>query len=234
MTALTEAQMARFHEEGYIVLPALFNGEEVRQMRAAADSMLNLVLNSSLALKRKSGRLTWGLQADGSQHVKKIQPVNDLSEYLTEVSNDERLLGPMRQIMGYEPILMEEKLNYKQPLNHNIAGIEIPELDDHWPIHSDWAYFKSQNYPQDILSSAVSLDECSPENGPLHVWPGTHKSFVDQHSVDIGLEVDLNVIAPNCGVDILAPAGTVMIFHALLVHNSRHNTTSSPRRLMIY
>ena len=234
MDALTEAQMDRFRSDGYLVLPALFSEEEVQQMRSAADDILNLALNSSLALGRKSGRLTWGLQADGSQHVKKIQPVNDLTECLSRVSNDERLIGPMRQIMGSEPILMEEKLNYKQPLAMHVSGIEIPQLDDHWPIHSDWAYFQSQNYPQDILSSAVSLDACTPQNGPLHVWPGTHKSFVEHHSVDIGLEVDLSVIDPNGGVDILAPAGTVMIFHALLVHNSRHNPTPSPRRLMIY
>jgi ectoine hydroxylase-related dioxygenase (phytanoyl-CoA dioxygenase family) len=36
------------------------------------------------------------------------------------------------------------------------------------------------------------------------------------------------------GVDILAPAGSVMFFHALLVHNSRSNTSGHPRRIMIY
>lgn len=234
MAALTEQQIAQFQDEGYVVLPSLFTSDEVTRMRDAADDMLNLVLNSSIALKRKSGRLTWGEQPDGSQHVKKIQPVNDLSECLTEVSNDERLLGPMRQIMGSQPVLMEEKLNYKQPLEMHVDGIEIPILDDHWPIHSDWAYFKSQNYPQDILSSAVSLDACTPHNGPLHIWPGTHKHYIEHHSVDIGLEADLSAIDPNGGIDIVAPAGTVMIFHALLIHSSRNNNTPLPRRLMIY
>jgi hypothetical protein len=234
MDSLTEEQMNRFRTDGYLVLPALFTHDEILEMRAAADEMLNLVLNSSIALGRKSGRLTWGLQADDSQHLKKIQPVNDISEVMTRISNDERLIGPMRQIMGSEPILMEEKLNYKQPLAMHVNGIDIPELDDHWPIHSDWAYFKSQNYPQDILSSAVSLDESTPDNGPLHVWPGTHKKFIEHHSVAIGLEVSPDEIDFDGGIDILAPAGTVMIFHALLVHNSRHNTTSSPRRIMIY
>jgi ectoine hydroxylase len=234
MSALTDQQLESFHTDGYLVLPALFNADEVQAMRRAADEMLNLALNSSIALGRKSGRLTWGLQADGSQHVKKIQPVNDLSECLTNVSDDDRLLGPMRSIMGCEPILMEEKLNYKQPLKVHVDGVDIPVLDDRWPIHSDWAYFKSQNYPQDILSSAVSLDESTPENGPLHVWPGTHKHYYEHHSVEIGLEVSPDEIDFNGGVDILAPPGSVMIFHALLVHNSRHNTTSGPRRIMIY
>lgn len=234
MLALNDDQLNRFREDGYIVLPAVFHKAEIERMRAAADDMLNLILNSSIALGRKSGRLAWGVQPDGSQHVKKIQPVNDLSPYLAEISNDERLIGPMRSIMGSEPILMEEKLNYKQPLKSHVNGVDIPNLDDRWPIHNDWAYFKSQDYPQDILSSAISLDESAADNGPLHVWPGTHKAHIEHHGVEIGLEADLDVIDPAGGIDILAPAGTVMIFHALLVHNSRNNETRGPRRIMIY
>jgi ectoine hydroxylase-related dioxygenase (phytanoyl-CoA dioxygenase family) len=232
--SIRKSQIAQFREEGYLILPALFDASEVEKMRSEADRILDLILNSSLANQRRSGRLAWGEQADGTQHAKKIQPINDLSEYFAQISQDERLIGPMRQIMGFEPILMEEKLNYKQPLTRHISGIEITHVDDHWSIHNDWAYYRSQNYPQDILSSALSLDESTIENGPLHVWPGSHHRHLEHHSVDIGLEVSPEEIDFNGGVDILAPPGTVMIFHALLVHNSRHNTTSQPRRLMIY
>ena len=49
-----------------------------------------------------------------------------------------------------------------------------------------------------------------------------------------GLQVKPGLIDFDGGVDILAPAGSVMIFHALLVHNSRPNTSGRPRRIMIY
>jgi ectoine hydroxylase-related dioxygenase (phytanoyl-CoA dioxygenase family) len=232
--ALSAQQLEQFRREGYLVLPAVFDAEEVRRMRAEADRILELILNASLALQRRSGRLDWRELPDGSQIVRKIQPINDLSEYLAEVSNDPRLIAPMRQIMGHEPILMEEKLNYKQPLPHRIEGIEIRRTDDRFPVHHDWAYYRSEDYPRDILSSAISLDDSTVESGPLHVWPGSHHEHLEHERVEIGLQVKPGLIDFDGGIDILAPAGSVMIFHALLVHNSRPNSSGRPRRIMIY
>jgi ectoine hydroxylase-related dioxygenase (phytanoyl-CoA dioxygenase family) len=232
--AVSAQQLEQFRRDGYLVLPAVFDPEEVRRMRAEADRILELILNSSLALQRRSGRLDWRELPDGSQIVRKIQPINDLSEYLAEISNDPRLIMPMRQIMGYEPILMEEKLNYKQPLPHRIEGIEIRRTDDRFPVHHDWAYYRAQEYPVDILSSAISLDDSTVESGPLHVWPGSHRENLEHEPVEIGLQVKPGLIDFDGGVDILAPAGSVMIFHALLVHNSCPNSSGRPRRIMIY
>jgi ectoine hydroxylase-related dioxygenase (phytanoyl-CoA dioxygenase family) len=231
---LSAAQREQFECEGYLVLPAVFSGEEIGRMRAEADRILELILNSSVALKRRSGRLDWRELSNGTQIVRKIQPINDLSDYLAGISNDPRLIVPMRQIMGHEPILMEEKLNYKQPLPHRVEEIEIRSTDDRFPVHNDWAYYRSENYPQDILSSAISLDDCPPESGPIHVWPGSHREHLEHEQVPIGLQVNSTLIDHDGGVDILAPAGSVMIFHALLVHNSRSNTSGRPRRIMIY
>jgi hypothetical protein len=233
---LTPEQRDQFNRDGYLVLPAVFDEAEARRMRQEADRILELMINSSLALGRKSGRLDWLERPDGQMMVRKVQPINDLSEYLTRVSEDPRLMDPLRDIMNDEPVLMEEKLNYKQPLATGRSGIaSSPREDDRFPVHNDWAYYKAQNYPQEIVSSAISLDECTPENGPLHVWPGSHVQHLEHESIpNFGLQVLPHLLDFGGGVDVLAPAGSVMFFHSLLVHNSRPNETDQPRRLMIY
>lgn len=231
---LSAEQLLQFERDGYLILESAFSPDEVRNMQRESDYILELILNSSIAHGRRSGRLDWHLTPDGTQNVRKIQPINDLSLYLTRISEDPRLVDPMRQIMKCEPILMEEKLNYKQPLPKKIDGIPIAKGDDRFPIHNDWAYFSAQNYPQDIMSSAISIDECTVDNGPLHVWPGTHLTHLEHESCDIGLQVKPGLVDPDGGVDVLAPPGSVMLFHALLVHNSRPNFTDRPRRMMIY
>lgn len=231
---LSKSQLEKFERDGYLVLESVFNEQEIQRMREESNYILELIMNSSIAHSRKSGRLDWNNHADGRQYVRKIQPVNDLSLYLSGVSEDDRLLSPMRQIMRCEPLLMEEKLNYKQPLLTPVPDIDIREGDDRFPIHNDWAYFSAQNYPQDIMSSAISIDACTPDNGPLHVWPGTHKTHLEHVQGEIGWEVKGGLIDPEEGIDILAPAGSVMFFHTLLIHNSRPNQTDHPRRLMIY
>ena len=234
MAELSAQQLGTFQENGYIVLPAVIDDEEIRQMRAEANFILELIINSSLANKRKSGRLDIRELDDGSHTVRKIQPINDLSVFLAQISNDERLIGPMRQIMADEPILMEEKLNYKQPLITAIPGIDATRIDDRFPVHSDWAYYKAQNYPQDIISSAITMDECTAETGPLRVWPGSHKTHLEHDIIDNGLQVKPGLIDFDGGIDVLAPTGSIMLFHALIIHNSRPNVSGRPRRIMIY
>jgi len=233
-STMTDELVDQFNAEGYLLMPAVFSDAEVARMREEADFILELVVNSSLFHCRKNGRLDLCGTGDGSHMVRKIRPINDLSDYLSEVSKDDRLLEPMRRIMGEEPEMMEEKLNYKQPLGQVIGGIEANNPGSHFPIHNDWAYYAAQNYPQTIISSAISLDECTTENGPLHIWPGTHKEHIEHQPTDIGLEVIPGSLDPDGGMDVLVPAGSVMFFHSLLVHNSRPNTTPEPRRLMIY
>lgn len=234
-TLLDAARRAQFAEQGYLVLPEVFDAAEVARMRGEADRILELVINSSLALGRTSGRLDLAQDESGRQTVRKIQPINDLSLYLSEVAADERLLGPMRQLMGDEPILMEEKLNYKEPLPEPLPGLQAARAATHFPVHSDWAHYQAQSYPQTIISSAVSMDDSTPESGPLRVWPGSHTAHLEHERLpDREIQVRADLIDLQGGQDILAPAGSVMLFHVLLVHCSRSNRSGRPRRLMIY
>ena len=230
---LTQDQIDQFHEEGYLILPAVFDEDEVQRMQKEADFILELTINSSICNKRKSRRLDIRRVSAGYQVVRKIQPINDLSLYLAQVSADERLINPLAQLMDDKPVLMEEKLNYKEPLP-DAVDIDSPEIEDQFPVHNDWAYYAAQNYPQSIISSAISMDACTPDSGPLRVWPGSHKTHLEHERMALGLQVKEGLIDLDGGQDVLCPAGSVMLFHTVLVHNSRANVSGKPRRLMIY
>ncbi|MGA0392149.1 MAG: phytanoyl-CoA dioxygenase family protein [bacterium] len=234
MTTNQDSWIQYFQEHGYVAMERVFSDDEVQRMRKEADDILELILNSSNSLERQSGRLDL-VRNEAGFLVRKIQPINDLSLYLSQISADSRLLDPMRALMNEEPILMEEKLNYKQPLPGLSFGFETKPRDtDRFPVHNDWAYYRAQNYPQGIISSAITLDDCPAESGPIHIWPGTHKSHLEHESVDIGLQVQPGLVDFEGGEDLLLPAGSVAFFSSLLVHNSRPNTSGKPRRMMIY
>ena len=234
MTTNQDSWIQYFQEHGYVAMERVFSDDEVQRMRKEADDILELILNSSNSLERQSGRLDLVRNELGFL-VRKIQPINDLSLYLSQISADSRLLDPMRALMNEEPILMEEKLNYKQPLPGLSFGFETKPRDtDRFPVHNDWAYYRAQNYPQGIISSAITLDDCPAEAGPIHIWPGTHKSHLEHESVDIGLQVQPGLVDFEGGEDLLLPAGSVAFFSSLLVHNSRPNISGKPRRMMIY
>ena len=158
---------------GYVVLPGVFAAHEVAAMRADADFILELILNSSFANERHSRRLDIRRQGNGRVVVRKIQPVADLGLHLARCAADDRLLEPMAAFMHDTPVLMEEKLNYKQPLPE-MGGMELfrlPDDDDRFPIHNDYAYYQHNGYPQAVISSAIAIDDWRADNGPLLVFP---------------------------------------------------------------
>ena len=239
MAELTPAQIAQFHEDGYLILPALFSAEEIKRMAAEANDILDLCLNTTLARGEIDCRLDVQLRG-GKLNIRKVQPINDLSDYLREVSQDERLVGPLRQLMdNQEPMLMEEKLNYKQLLHQSLdtAAFSVQEYGDVFALHHDWGYYRQQGYPGATLSSAVSIDDSTTKNGPLRVVPGSHKSDwptlnPDPQSGDGRVSEELFDEAQR--VPCLAPAGSVMLFHSKLLHDSCANNSGQPRRIMIY
>ena len=89
-----ENLVSQFHRDGYVAIEGAFDAREVACMRREADADLELIIISSLAHKRRSRRLDMLNHACGGQTmVVKIQPINDLSLYLAEVSADDRLVG---------------------------------------------------------------------------------------------------------------------------------------------
>jgi len=231
---ITDDEIQAFHDCGYLVLRDVFDKDELAVMREEADRLLELVINSSLANERTSGRLDLAADDGGTQYVRKVQPVNDLSRVIADVSSDERFLDPMRTLLGDEPVLMEEKLNYKQRLPEPYPELDAERSSTAFAVHNDWAYYRQDGYPRSLIWSAVILDDCTKENGPIHVWPGSHVRHLPHQESANGLEIPPDEINHKGGENVIAPAGSVLMFHSLLVHNSRHNDSGRPRRLLLY
>ena len=229
-----------FSRNGYCILPAVFSPDEVARMREDADFILQLILNSSIANERQSRRLDIRRRGNGGIVVRKIQPVLDLAPAFAEFASDDRLLGPLAELMADEPVLFEEKLNYKQPIPKALATapemslFQTPADDDRFPVHNDYAYYKYNDYPAEVISTALVIDDCRADNGPMLVFPGTHTRHVEHLRVRNGLEVPEGTVNGAEAVPVVASAGAVVFFHSRLIHTSGPNPTSAPRRLLIF
>lgn len=239
--SLAPEQVATYQRDGYLLLPGVFSSAEVTRMREAADDLLALLVNASLAVGSINPRLALRTRRDGVQSALKVQPVVDASDYLHTVSEDSRLIRPMRDLMGAEPILMEEKLFYKQPLPDPVP-FPTPPDDDAVALHHDWGAYRAQGYPPETLSSAINIDELTSENGTLHFFRGSHrKEFpldlnytrLDSDQLAEALQA-LGVSAISDAEPIVAPPGSVLLFDSRVLHYSGPNTTVAARRLMIY
>ena len=66
-TWLSPTQLAAWKADGMIVLEDMFSAQEMDEMRAEADNILETQISSSLYHKRRSGRLDWRVREDGKQ-----------------------------------------------------------------------------------------------------------------------------------------------------------------------
>ncbi|MHB8718501.1 MAG: phytanoyl-CoA dioxygenase family protein [Candidatus Dormibacteria bacterium] len=226
---LDDATVAAYRADGYIVLRHLFDSADVELMRSEATRLLEWMVNASLVVGETSPRLDV-CQRGERVSVRKIQPVNDLSPELDRLCHDERLLAPLRQLLGAEPIVMEEKLNYKQLID---VPLRAGRDGDNFEYHHDHAYFRQQGYPEETLTVGIMVDGTMPQNGPMRMIPGSHTREWPLLSDGPPLIVPGSV-DDSQGVDILGEAGDVVVFHSRLVHASADNTTDRPRRLMLY
>src|SRR5471030_969329 len=74
--ALSDAQVAQFNKDGYLILPGVFDAAEIQHMASEADAILDLLVNATLALDIRSHRLDLQLTG-GKVNIRKVQPVND-------------------------------------------------------------------------------------------------------------------------------------------------------------
>ncbi len=135
--------------------------------------------------------------------------------------------GPMSlvtKILGPDVRLSHSKINTKA--GDNGSPIE-------W--HQDWA-FAPHTY-MGLCIVAVMLDDCTAENGPLMVMPGSHRGKLLEHhdadgyfvgAIDIpGNGIDLTKARPLTG-----KAGSITLHHPMTIHGSAPNRSGKMRRMM--
>jgi len=82
------------------------------------------------------------------------------------------------------------------------------------------------------------LDDMSAENGPLMIFPGSHKGDTLNHHADgvfVGA-VDLagHGLSTDDALMLTGPAGSISIHHGRVLHGSALNTSDRDRRILFY
>lgn len=224
---LTESDLDRFDAQGYLFLEGLLDPAEVRDLNS---ELRGLAARPDL---RESEEV---IREPGSEAVRSIFRIHNLSRAFEWLARDTRLLDIARQILGSEAYLHQSRANMKP----GFTGKEF-----YW--HSDFeTWHVEDGMPRmRALSVSVSLTENYDFNGPLMVMAGSHKTFVScvgetpenhyKHSLkkqEYGVpdHGSLKQLADHGGIVApTGPAGSALFFDCNLMHGSNSNITPYPR-----
>src|SRR5206468_10233140 len=89
-----------------------------------------------------------------------------------------------------------------------------------------------------LLAVGVMLDDCTSDNGPLMVVPGSHRGPIFDHHAEGHFcgAIDPGAIRDEIAraVPLTGRAGSMSFHHVRLVHGSAQNISSLPRTLLLY
>ena len=219
---LSESQIKSYQESGYLVLESHLPDEIIDSIRAE----IGVFEDESRDMQVSNDRLELEDGHTSEQpRVRRIRLPHKISDVIRELMYSDFILAPARDLIGPDIRLHTTKLNMKSA--ENGAAIE-------W--HQDYAFYPHTN--DDVLAIGVIIDDMESENGPLMVYPGSHRGPVYNHHVDdvfagafIPSEVGLN---PDDAVELKGPAGSISIHHGRMVHGSAQNTSTRSRRILFY
>ena len=220
---LTEAQIAQYDKDGYVVVEGALLPETLAELRTVTDE----VVASAAGLTEHSAVLD--LEAShtpDTPRVRRIKQPHLAHPFYRELAAYPRIMAALEPLIG--PNI---RLRAGGKVNMKSAEYGSPV---EW--HQDWAFYPHTN--QDVLAVGILLDDMDADNGPLQVLPGSHKGPCTHHhsygafcgAIDID-KAGLDVSTPR---ELHGRAGDISIHHVRLVHGSALNQSNRQRRVLFY
>lgn len=201
-----------YQRDGFVVLRGLFSAAETAAWQEESDRLL-----AQPWVSPRNIRTPYRMN---SVIPERVDPIVDVSPLFNALVRDERLLGPVRALLGEEALLFKDKLILKAP------GV------DGYTMHQDWAWGWEPLCPADkILSVSIQIDGADVSNGCIELFPGYHHKLLTPSGMQTNFRAEeLAQIDLGTGLKMETQPGDVLIFHSLTPHQSGKNTASYSRR----
>jgi ectoine hydroxylase len=168
--------------------------------------------------------------------VRSIFDVHEISDLISELVRDPRVLDRARQLLGSDVYIHQSRVNY-------MPGFKGTGF--YW--HSDFETWHAEDgmpSPR-AVSCSIALTDNYPYNGGLMIMPGSHRTFVQcagetpddnyksslkDQRVGVPSENDITKLAAEHGIDqFTGQAGSALWFDSNIMHGSGNNITPYPR-----
>jgi ectoine hydroxylase len=208
---LNQDQIAQFDREGYLFFPGLFTQEEIKTLTDEVPALY-------------AQRRPENVREKGSDAVRTNFAAHLYSAPYARLARHPRMVEPIQQLFGEDVYMHQFKINGKMAFEGDV-----------WQWHQDYGTWVNDDQMPEAraMNVAIFLDEVNEFNGPLMFIPGSHKQGVLPAGHDtsttsyplwtinndaIGTLIDKGgLVAPK------GPAGSMILFHACLVHASGSN-----------
>ncbi len=246
---LSTAQIARYHADGFLVLPEFKPAQALAAVRARAEAIVEAfdpaetiaifstkdsVDNANPYFLKSAGEVCCFFEEeafapDGSLRQAKSLSINKIGHALHDCdpvfdtfSRGPELAALAADLGLTQPQIWQSMYIFKQP---GIGG-EVG-----W--HQDATFFDSM--PLSVTTFWFALEDATLDNGCLWVQPGGHCGPLRERYVREGNQVSMQKLdatpwpSGDSALAVPVPAGALVVFHGLLPHYSAPNRSAHSR-----
>ena len=225
------SEIAIFYREfGFAVIKSVFSQEEIARAHESTNRIKAMVESGEI-IKRGN---VWPFVDGESAQARTCFWLSMYDDYLDQMRTDQRVLQVLKPLIGENIKQLTNQCHWKPP------GTKISVN-----FHTDRINRKPDEHFREVGNSfvqlAVAIDPMTPDNGPLLVVPGSHKSIYEMNlgganynnghpSRDMltergYTEADL--------MPVIIEAGDVALWHPDTIHGSDQNTSDRDRCIYI-
>ncbi len=224
LDSITDADLARYREEGYLAVENAFTPEETRD---GLDGLIHLIMGGNpefkgVVFEAKARDALPSLGPDDRQDaVRKLMHFVDYDARLKALSHHSKLLRVLESMLGEPPILFQD-----------MALLKPPHVGREKPWHQDHAYF---NFPIEtrVVGVWIALDDATVDNGCMRVLAGRHREGPVVHFKRRDWQIcDTEVAGKSGVVAVPLKPGGLLFFDGLLPHGTPHNNSPKRRRAL--
>ncbi|MCH2491406.1 MAG: phytanoyl-CoA dioxygenase family protein [Gammaproteobacteria bacterium] len=208
---ITEAEVAAYHRDGYVVPAGFrFSGKELEVLRAALDGVLSDnpdILPDRLMNPHLNGGKPYGVQGQKAFHA---------------LAHDVRILDMAEAVMGPDLVLLFTHLFCKPA--ESSRRVLWHQDGPFWPVT-----------PLASVTVWLALDNVDADNGAMQVIPGSHRgdyhdlTLIDDPDSTLNRKIDADEIDESKAHVIELEAGQVSLHDIGIVHGSAANTSKRRR-----
>lgn len=217
--------IAFYRDQGYLVIRNAFSKKRVDDAHAAIVDLIDgkypgfTGIQFAPEVQEHIDELSREERYDS---IRKLNGFLEFDERLRGMCDDPRLIEALSGLMGAPATLFD---------NDGQAHLKPPKIGREKPWHQDHAYF---NLPMGtpVVGVWIALDEATPENGCMHVIPGSHREGPVVHFRRRDWQIcDTDVQVNRCVAAVLKP-GDLLFFDGLIHHGTPPNLSQKRRRAL--
>lgn len=222
--SITEADIARYHQQGFIAVRNAFSPAEVQ---SGLDGLAELIAGKNPAFQNIQFTAEVRDRLDSLSFEERMDSVRRLLYFVDyeprskAIAHHPKLLAVVNRLLEAEATMFQDMALIKPP-----NGREKP-----W--HQDHAYFELTPETR-VVGVWIALDSAGIENGCMRVMPGWHRGRKFWHFQIRDLQIcdsEMDGLLADRVAVPLEPGGC-LIFDSYIPHGTPSNFTASRRRAL--